>query len=93
MLVFGKTKLKGKNIFYLSKAKSLDECAKKLYLKLRQIKKLKYKIVPRDKYRPKRGTLNIDKAKRLIGFKPKFNLEKGTELYVKFIKKLKKTYL
>jgi nucleoside-diphosphate-sugar epimerase len=54
--------------------------------------KLKYKIVPRDKYRPKRGTLNIDKAKRLIGFKPKFNLEKGTELYVKFIKKLKKTY-
>ena len=45
LLVFGKTKLKGKNIFYLSKSKSLDECAKKLYLKLRQIKKLKYKMI------------------------------------------------
>ena len=45
LLVFGKTKLKGKNIFYLSKSKSLDECAKKLYLKLRQIKKLKYKTI------------------------------------------------
>ena len=45
LLVFGKTKLKGENIFYLSKSKSLDECAKKLYLKLRQIKKLRYKTI------------------------------------------------
>jgi L-threonylcarbamoyladenylate synthase len=45
LLVFGKTNLKGKNIFYLSKSKSLDECAKKLYLKLRQIKKLNFKNI------------------------------------------------
>ena len=53
-------------------------------------KKLTYKVVERDKYRPKRGTLNIDKAKRLFGFKPKFNLEKGIFIYIKFIKKIKK---
>ena len=44
LLVFGKTKLKGKYILSF-KSKSLDECAKKLYLKLRQIKKLKYKTI------------------------------------------------
>ena len=45
LLVFGKTNLKGENIFYLSKSKSLDECARKLYLKLRQIKKLNFKNI------------------------------------------------
>ena len=45
LLVFGKTNLRGKNIFYLSKSKSLNECAKKLYLKLRQIKKLNFKNI------------------------------------------------
>jgi len=53
-------------------------------------KKLTYKVVERDKYRPKRGTLNIDKAKKLLGFKPKINLEKGTALYVKYVKKRSK---
>jgi nucleoside-diphosphate-sugar epimerase len=31
---------------------------------------------------PERGTLNIDKAKRLIGYSPKYNLEEG---YIKYI--------
>ncbi len=53
-------------------------------------RKLTYKVVERDKYRPKRGTLNIDKAKKLLGFKPKINLEKGTALYVKYVKKRSK---
>tara|TARA_B110000971_G_scaffold90403_1_gene92983 strand:+ start:5274 stop:6314 length:1041 start_codon:yes stop_codon:yes gene_type:complete len=52
---------------------------------------LKYKIVERDHKRPKRGTLNINKAKRLLKFKPKFNLEKGTEIYVKHYKNQKLT--
>tara|TARA_B110000238_G_scaffold197273_1_gene239516 strand:+ start:414 stop:1436 length:1023 start_codon:yes stop_codon:yes gene_type:complete len=56
----------------------------------RSFKKLTYKVVERDKYRPKRGTLNIDKAKKLLGFKPKVNLEKGTALYVKYVKKRSK---
>ena len=62
------------------------------YVKILRIhfKNLKFQVVSRDKYRPKRGTLNIDKAKDLLGFNPKFNLEKGTSLYVKFIKKIKK---
>jgi len=45
LLVFGKTKMKGKNIFYLSKKKSLDEAAKNLYKKLRQIKKMGFKNI------------------------------------------------
>ena len=50
---------------------------------------VKFRIVPRDKTRPKRGTLSIEKAKRLINYKPKFNLEKGTTKYVEFVKNLK----
>ena len=52
-------------------------------------KMIKFKIVSRDKTRPKRGTLSIKKAKKLINYKPKFNLEKGTLNYVKFVKGLK----
>ena len=52
-------------------------------------KKLRFKIVSRDKTRPKRGTLSISKAKRLIKYKPKFNLEKGTTRYIDFVKNLK----
>ena len=52
-------------------------------------KKVKFKIVSRDKTRPKRGTLSIKKAKKLLNYKPKFNLEKGTYNYVEFVKGLK----
>ena len=45
LLVFGKSDLKGKNIFYLSKRKSLLEAAKNLYSKLRLIKKHGYKNI------------------------------------------------
>ena len=40
LLVFGKSNLKGKNVFYLSKKASLAEAAKNLYSKLRLIKNL-----------------------------------------------------
>ena len=33
--------------------------------------KLQFKVVPRDGKRPKRGTLRTDKAKKLLGYKPK----------------------
>ena len=52
-------------------------------------KMVKFRIVSRDKTRPKRGTLSIKKAKKLINYKPKFDLEKGTLNYVKFVKGLK----
>ena len=45
LLVFGKSNLKGRNIFYLSKKASLTEAAKNLYSKLRLIKKLGYKSI------------------------------------------------
>lgn len=37
-------------------------------------------------YRPNRGALDISKAKRLLGYKPKYSLEKGMKKYIEFIK-------
>lgn len=45
LLIFGKSKIKGKNIFYLSKKKSLQEAAKNLYSTLRLIKNKGYKNI------------------------------------------------
>ncbi|MFH1638658.1 MAG: NAD-dependent epimerase/dehydratase family protein [Candidatus Woesearchaeota archaeon] len=39
-----------------------------------------------DVYRPNRGTLDISKAKNLLGYKPQYNLEKGMKEYVDFVK-------
>lgn len=36
--------------------------------------------------RPKRGTLDISKARKLLNYQPKYPLEKGLKLYVEFIK-------
>ena len=49
------------------------------------IKDLKFKVEKRDNFRPKRGTLSIKKAKKLLKYKPDFNLEKGIKKYIKFI--------
>tara|TARA_B100001123_G_scaffold301047_1_gene335934 strand:+ start:28 stop:585 length:558 start_codon:yes stop_codon:yes gene_type:complete len=51
-------------------------------------KNLKYEIKERDSFRPKRGTLSINKAKKLIGYKPQFNLEKGIKKYLEFVKSI-----
>ena len=51
----------------------------------KHFKKLKYKIEKRDSFRPKRGTLSINKAKRLLNYKPIYNLEKGIKKYLNFI--------
>jgi len=50
---------------------------------------LKYKIVPRDKFRPKRGTLSNKKAEKLINYKPKYTLVRGIKEYLDFIKNKK----
>ena len=47
---------------------------------------LKYEIKERDTFRPLRGTLSIKKAKTLLGYKPDYDLEKGVDEYVQFIK-------
>jgi nucleoside-diphosphate-sugar epimerase len=47
---------------------------------------LTYEIQPRDKSRPKRGTLSIDKARKLLGFEPAHTLKDGVDKYVTFIR-------
>jgi len=46
----------------------------------------KYKISKRDKFRPKRGTLSINKAKKLLKYKPSYNLSSGIEECISFIR-------
>jgi nucleoside-diphosphate-sugar epimerase len=71
------------NITY-GKAHSLLELVKVLKSEFAD---LKYEILERDEYRPKRGTLSINKAKKLLGYKPNFNLKNGIRDYINFIKK------
>ncbi len=46
-------------------------------------------------YRPNRGSLDISKAKELLGYEPKYSLEDGMKEYVQFVKNtlLKDKYL
>lgn len=55
----------------------------------KHFKNLNYKITRRDSFRPKRGTLSITKAKKLIKYKPNFSLEKGIDKYINFLKSLR----
>ena len=48
--------------------------------------KVKTIIKPADLNRPVRGSLNISKAKKLLGYKPKYQLEKGLKEYIDYIK-------
>ncbi len=40
----------------------------------------------RDRLMPERGTLSIEKAKKLIGYNPEWNLEKGYQRYIDWYK-------
>lgn len=44
--------------------------------------------VERDKLRPYRGTLSIEKAKRLVGYEPQTSLEDGLDRYVAWYRDL-----
>ena len=44
--------------------------------------KVKINYVGKEKFMPERGTLNIDKAKKLIDYSPQYKLEEG---YIKYI--------
>lgn len=41
---------------------------------------------PKDKLMPDRGTLSVDKARRMIGYDPQYPLEKGFPKYIKWYK-------
>ena len=55
---------------------------------------IKVKNLPRDKFMPERGTLDISKAKDLLGYKPKNTLDEGyrkyIEWYINFYKEFNK---
>ena len=44
--------------------------------------------VPKDKLTPDRGTLSVEKAKKLIGYDPKWPLEMGLVKYINWYKKV-----
>jgi nucleoside-diphosphate-sugar epimerase len=46
------------------------------------------KYLPRDQLMPERGTLNVDKARRLLGFEPHWPLEQGLVRYIRWYKDL-----
>lgn len=46
----------------------------------------------RDKLMPERGTLSIEKAKKLIDYNPEWNLEKGYQKYIDWYKNFSKTF-
>lgn len=52
--------------------------------------KVKIKYLPKDKLTPDRGTLSVDKARRLIGYEPEWPLEKGFVKYIDWYKGLAK---
>ena len=46
------------------------------------------KYQPRDALMPERGTLSVEKAKRILGYKPDYPLEKGFVQYIEWYKML-----
>ncbi len=48
--------------------------------------KLKIIFQPRDKLMPERGTLDISAAKKLLDYKPKFDIVKGMKKYIQWYK-------
>ena len=48
------------------------------------------RYIPKDKLTPDRGTLSVEKAKKMIGYEPKWPLEKGFVKYINWYKQLAK---
>tara|TARA_B100000676_G_scaffold300021_1_gene345134 strand:- start:67 stop:1065 length:999 start_codon:yes stop_codon:yes gene_type:complete len=48
--------------------------------------KISIRFKEREKFVPKRGGLNINKAKKLIKYKPKYPIEKGYQKYISWYK-------
>lgn len=73
------------NLTY-GEARSVREMAK---LVQESFPGIKVNYGEKEKLMPKRGTLNVDKARRLIGYNPQFPLDKGYRKYVEWYKTMK----
>ena len=54
--------------------------------------KTKVKYKNKEKFTPKRGTLNISKAKKLLGYKPQYPIEIGYNAYIDWYSKVFNNY-
>jgi nucleoside-diphosphate-sugar epimerase len=72
------------NLTY-GQSRSIDEMAKILRDHFPDIR---VNYTPRDKLMPSRGTLSMEKAKRLLGFEPQYPVEKGFPKYIEWYKDL-----
>ncbi|MBN85979.1 MAG: 3-beta hydroxysteroid dehydrogenase [Dehalococcoidia bacterium] len=43
-------------------------------------------VTERDAFRPRRGTLSIEKARKAIGYEPQYTLQEGVDEYVSFFR-------
>lgn len=64
-------------------ARKLSELAEIVKIEFPEVK---INYVGRDKFMPERGTLKIEKAKKLISYHPQFNLDDGYLRYIKWYK-------
>ena len=53
-----------------------------------QFPNVQIRYVPKDKLTPDRGTLSVEKAKKLIGYEPDWPLERGFVRYIDWYKKM-----
>jgi nucleoside-diphosphate-sugar epimerase len=72
------------NLTY-GESRSLNDLAK---IVQEEFPHISLQYVPRDKLMPFRGTLNVDKAKKLIGYSPSNPIEKGFRKYIQWYKTL-----
>lgn len=64
-------------------ARSINDLSK---IVLENFPEVKIKMNPRDNLMPERGTLDISKAKKILGYNPNFPIEKGFKNYINWYK-------
>ena len=70
------------NLTY-GQARSINEMSKIIK---KHFPKVKINYLPKDKLMPDRGTLSVEKAKKILGYAPQYPLEKGFTKYIEWYK-------